>query len=124
MASISSYSFNNMARLGADSTDQTQRNVSNTRFANYTLSNYFSQTLSDDHVNFAIQQPTMSFTGLANGTGLSGSAVDIDSMLNLKKEDERPLEKIQLFERPFLTIPYLGRGSCDPSLESQLQQGG
>jgi hypothetical protein len=26
-------------------------------------------------------------------------------------------------ERPFLTVPYLGRGSNDPVLESQLQQG-
>ena len=25
--------------------------------------------------------------------------------------------------RPFLTVPYLGRGSCDPTIESQLQQG-
>jgi hypothetical protein len=123
MASISSYTFNNMARLGADSTDQTQRNVSNTRFTNYTLSNYFSQNMSNEHVNFALPQQTMNFSGMVNGSGLNGSVVDVDSMLNLKKEDERPLEKLQLFERPFLTVPYLGRGSCDPSLESQLQQG-
>jgi hypothetical protein len=31
--------------------------------------------------------------------------------------------RIQLSERPFLTIPYLGRGSCDPVLESNLLQG-
>ena len=123
MASVSSYSFNNMARLGEDSTDKTQRTVSNTRFANYTLSNYFSQNLSDDHVKFAIPQQTMNFNGQVYGSGLNGMVVDIDSMLNLKKENERPLEKLQLFERPFLTVPYLGRGSCDPSLESQLQQG-
>jgi hypothetical protein len=36
---------------------------------------------------------------------------------------ERSYEKVQLFTRPFLTVPYLGRGSCDPTLESQLQQG-
>jgi hypothetical protein len=123
MSAISSYTFNNMARLGADSTDQTQRNVSNTRFATHTLSNYFSQNLSNEHVNFAIPQQTMNFSGMANGSGLNGSMVDVDSILNLKKENERPLEKLQLFERPFLTVPYLGRGSCDPTLESQLQQG-
>jgi hypothetical protein len=26
-------------------------------------------------------------------------------------------------ERPYLTVPYLGRGKCDPILESQIQQG-
>ena len=35
----------------------------------------------------------------------------------------RSLEKVQLMERPFRTVPYLGKGSCDTSLESQLQQG-
>lgn len=123
MASVSSYTFNNMGNLGADLPDQTQRNVYNTRFANYTLSNYTSNTLSDNHVQFAITQPTLSFNGLAYGNGLSGSMVDTDSLLTIKNEQERPLEKLQLFERPFLTVPYLGRGSCDPTLESQLLQG-
>jgi hypothetical protein len=43
--------------------------------------------------------------------------------LLLNSENERPLEKLQLMQRPFVTVPYLGRGSCDPSLESQLLQG-
>jgi hypothetical protein len=123
MASISSYQFNNMARLGEDSTDQTQRNVSNTRFGNYTVANYFSKNLSDDHVKFATQQPTVNFNSLSYGNGLNGSVVDVDSLLTINKESERGYERIQLFERPFLTVPYLGRGSCDPTLESQLQQG-
>lgn len=123
MATLNSYTFNNMGRLGSDATDKSQKNIYNTRFANYTLSNFFSETLSDSHVNFAVQQPTMTFTGLTHGTGLSANAVDVDSTLMLNAGQERPLEKLQLFERPFLTVPYLGRGSADPTLESQLQQG-
>jgi hypothetical protein len=120
---MASYTFNNLGNLGADLPDQTQRNVYNTRFANYTLSNYFSNNISDNHVQFALPQPTLSFNGLAYGNGLNGSIVDTDSLLTIKNEQERPLEKVQLFERPFLTVPYLGRGSCDPTLESQLLQG-
>jgi hypothetical protein len=123
MASISDYTFNNMGRIGADSTDQTQKNVYNTRFTNYTLANYFSQNTSDAHVKFAIQQPTMMFSGMTNGHGLNGAVVDADSNLTLKVIQDRPAERVQLFERPFLTVPYLGKGSCDPALESQLQQG-
>ena len=123
MANISNYMFNNMGHLGQDSVDETQRNVSNTRFATWTLSNYFSETTSDSHVQFATQMPTIMFSGTSNGAGLHGSLVDTDSMLMLNKENERPLEKLSLVERPFLTVPYLGRGSCDPALESQLQQG-
>jgi hypothetical protein len=123
MTTLSPYTFNNMGNLSSDVTDQSQKNIYNTRFANYTLSNYFSQTASDNHVNFAVQQPTLNFTGLALGDGLSANSVDVDTALLIKTEQERPLEKLQLFERPFLSVPYLGRGSVDPALESQLLQG-
>jgi len=123
MASLSPYTFNNTARIGADSVDQTQRTVANTQYANHMLTDYFSSTLSDQHVQFAIQQPTMNFNGLANGNGIYNASVDKESMLKLKPTEERSLEKLQLFSRPFITVPYLGRGSCDPALESQLQQG-
>jgi len=116
---MSSYTFNNMGRIGLDATDQTQRNLHNTRFANYMLSEFFSDKTTDSQVKFATQQPTM----MVSGTGIAGSVIDVNSMLTLKTEQERPLEKLMLFPRPFATVPYLGKGSCDPSLESQLQQG-
>ena len=65
----------------------------------------------------------MTFNGLTNGNGVNATVVDDESVLLLKTEQQRALEKLQLFERPFKTVPYLGRGSCDPALESQLQQG-
>lgn len=123
MASLSPYTFLNTDRIGADSTDKTQQNLSNTQYSTYTLTNHFSQNLSDQHVKFAIDQPTMSFNGLTNGNGVNATVVDDESVLLLKTEQQRALEKLQLFERPFKTVPYLGRGSCDPALESQLQQG-
>jgi hypothetical protein len=58
------FNFNNMGRISLDSTDQSQKNVYNTRFANYTLSNYFSNIVSDNHVKFAIEQPTTTFNEL------------------------------------------------------------
>jgi hypothetical protein len=123
MAFATNYMFNNMGHIGQDSIDETQRNVSNTRFASWTLSNYFSQNVSDGHVQFATQMPTVMFSGSMLGSGLNGQLVDVDSKLIYGAENERSLEKLSLVERPFLTIPYLGRGSCDPALESQLQLG-
>lgn len=120
---MSNYQFNNMGRIGTDTTDQSQKNVYNTRFANYTLSNYFSETTSDQHVDFATQQPTIMFSGTSLGSGLNGKVVDVDSNLMIGSRQERSLEKLQLLERPFRTVPYLGRGSCNPTLESQLIQG-
>ena len=107
MASLTPYTFLNTDRIGADSTDKTQQNLSNTQFSTYTLTNHFSQNLSDQHVKFAIDQPTMTFNGLTNGNGVNANDVDDESVLLLKTEQQRALEKLQLFERPFKTVPYL-----------------
>ena len=123
MSSTSSYFFNNAGRIGADVTDQSQRNVYNTRFTNYTLSDYFSDKTTDSHIQFATKQPAVMFSGTTHGSGLHSSVVDDESLLHLKVEQDHAVEKLQLFQRPFLTVPYLGRGSCDPALESQLLQG-
>ena len=123
MSSVSSYLFNNAGRIGSDATDQSQRNVYNTRFTNHTLSNYFSDKSSNNHVNFATKQPAVMFSGTTHGAGLIGSAVDTESILKLKTEQDHAVERLQLFQRPFATVPFLGRGSCDPTLESQLLLG-
>jgi hypothetical protein len=125
MASIFPYSFNSTSRLRNDNTDKSQKTIANTRFNNYMLSAYFSESNSNDHVKFATSQPAMMFTGSNGGAsaGINALTVDVDSNLNIKKENGRALEKLSLQQRPFLTVPYLGRGSCDTVLESQLKQG-
>ena len=119
---MSDYSFFNMGRIGADAVDNTQRTMYNTRFANYTLSNFFNETLSGTHVDFATSQPNVMFNGVS-GVGVHSGSVDVDSMLMFERTKERSLDKLQLNERPFLTVPYLGKGSCNPVLEAQLIQG-
>jgi len=120
---IHNYTFNNLGRISNDATDNTQRNLSNNRYLDYSLSNFYGSSTQDSYVKFATSQPTVSFSGIANGNGLNSSAVDYESILLLKPDQERAFEKLQLFARPFATVPYLGRGSCDPTIESVLQQG-
>lgn len=124
MTSVGSYNFNNLGSIKYDSTDQSQSNVYNTRFANYTLSSYFGENLSDTHVKFATEQPAVMFNGTFLGRGIGGNVIDIDSQLLLNQEqNQRAFEKLSLNSRPYATVPYLGRGSCDANLESQLLQG-
>jgi hypothetical protein len=120
---MTDYTFFNIDRIGADSVDNTQRNMANTRYSSYMLSNYFAEPAENGHVNFATQQPNVTFSGSMNGPGLIGSLVDMDTNMIYKSEQERSLEKLSLNQRAFLTVPYLGRGSCDPLLESQMLQG-
>ena len=123
MSFVQNMEYNNIGRIGYDQVSNTQKQLQNTRLMNHMLSGYFSESLTNDTVQFATQQPTMNLFGLANGTGLNGVIVDSDSALTIGAEQERPLEKLQLMQRPFLTIPYLGKGSVNPDLESQLLQG-
>lgn len=113
---MSDFTFNNMGRIGVDST---QRNMSNTRYAEYTTDALFGE---DSHVQFATSAPTINFRGTVGG-GLPGSSVDFDSLLMIKADQQRAFEKLQLIQRPFATVPYLGRGAIDPALESQLRTG-
>jgi hypothetical protein len=113
---MTDFLFNAMGRIGLDST---QRNLSNTRYADYTLDDVQN---NDAYVQFATSAPTINFRGTVGG-GLPGSAVDFDSLLMIKAEQQRAFEKLQLVQRPFATVPFLGRGAVDPALESQLRQG-
>ena len=74
-------------------------------------------------MRFATLQPTVNFRGNGGGFGLSGSVIDNDSKLSISANQSREFEKLQLFQRPYLTVPYLGKGSNNPDLESELLQG-
>jgi len=123
MTTTVDFMFNNLGRIGADPVDNSQRNLANTRYTNYMLDNQFSAMNSSAHVNFATQQPSVNFRGTAGGVGVPGSVIDNDSKLLIKSDQERAFERLQLNESPFLTVPYLGRGSVNPTLESQLMIG-
>ena len=122
MSSVSNYSFYNMARIENDNTTQTQQTLQNGRFSDYTTTNYFSKNPTDSQIEFATQQPAVVPTGVT-GAGISGEKVESESNLLLETENERNLGRLNLMQRQFLTVPYLGRGSADPTLELQLLEG-
>ena len=119
----SDYTFHQSGRLGNDTIDNTQKTLQNTQYLNSVLSNYNSDKSSTAYVDFATQIPGMMVSGMNGGNGLGGNSVEHESELFWKTQNERSLEKLHLYERPFLTIPFMGRGSVDPTLESQLMQG-
>ena len=80
--------LNNLGRIGADKSDNTQRNISNGKFIDYKLSNYFSDT--DSHVSFATKNKNIHFKNSLGG--LSGKVIDYDSMLTIKKENKEAEE--------------------------------
>ena len=123
MASSANYTFDNLTRIGNDNCDMSQRNVQNLASSNYTLTNFFSSDCSMKRpIEFATSQPNVFYKG-GNQVGVGGCNIDQNSDLLIGSINTHPKCKISLFERPFKTVPYLGRGPSNPVLESHIQQG-
>lgn len=88
---------------------------------NYMTENIYSCECSiPEVVETATNQPNVFYR---NGYGPSGCVVDENSNLRVGKSRKFPKCPNQLFTRPFLTVPYMGRGPGNPYLETQLLPG-
>jgi hypothetical protein len=117
------YTFDNISRIGSDTCCVEQNTIQNTSFANYMLQNYFSTDCSmKNPINLATSQPCVNYKGGFN-VGAGGCNINDSSNLQIGTIQTHPKCRIDLFHRPFATVPYLGRGSVDPVTESQIQQG-
>lgn len=124
MAYTSNYSFfSNMSRIGLDDCNKTQTDIQNVQFANHMLQNYYTGDCTmRNTVNLATTQPGIMYSG-GYGSDFCGSNIDASSNLMIGSIQSHPKCRIDLFQRPFATVPYLGRGSVNPVIESQIQQG-
>ena len=121
MATVYDYKFYNTTRLGDDDCDMSQRNVQNSSAATYMLDNFKPACPMTNAIDFATSQPNVNYTG-SHQVGINGCNIDENSSL-LMSELLRPKCRISLLQRPFATVPFLGRGSVNPVTESQIQQG-
>ena len=121
MASVYNYNFYQSSRLGNDRTDFSQQTLQNAEYANYMLDGFRPACPLSSAIDFATSQPNINFTG-SYQTSVGGANISENSQL-LINDLSRSKCKISLTQRPYSTIPYLGRGKCDPLLEAQMQQG-
>jgi len=123
MASVSSYTFDNMTRIGQDSCDMSQDNIQNAKGGSYMLTNYFVKYCGmKKPIEFATSQPNVFYSG-SHQVGMGGCNIDANSDLSIGTIQTHPKCRISLYQRPFATVPYLGRGPSNVVLESKLQQG-
>jgi hypothetical protein len=71
-------------------------------------------------VETASSNPEVQFR---DGYGVSECFIDEDSELRVGQTRKNPKCPNQLFTRPYATVPYMGRGSGNSFLESQLRPG-
>lgn len=123
MAYYSNFTFGSLSRIGTDTCCVDQRTIQDTQACNYLLQNYFLQDgCMTRPIAFATSQPFVNYSG-GYGLGVNGCNVDESSKLTIGSVQTNPKARIDLFHRPFATVPYLGRGSVDAAIELQLQQG-
>ena len=121
MAFVFDYKFDQATRLGYDRTDFSQHTLQNVEYSNYMLDGFRPSCPLSNAIDFATSQPNINFTG-SYQTSVGGSNISENSEL-LINDLSRTKCRISLTQRPYSTVPYLGRGKCDPILESQMQQG-
>ena len=123
MATYSGYTFDNMSRIGLDCCNISQTDIQNVVACNYLTQNYFASDCSmKNPIALATTQPGIMYNGGYN-SGAGGCNIDNSSKLLIGSIQTHPKCHIDLFQRPFATVPYLGRGSVNPVIESQIQQG-
>jgi len=123
MANVSSYTFDNMSRIGNDDCCISQTDIQNVAACNYSTQNFFASDCSmKNPIELATSQPGIMYNGGFN-SGAGGCNIDDSSKLLIGTIQTHPKAQIDLFHRPFATVPFLGRGSVNPVMESQIQQG-
>jgi hypothetical protein len=124
MASVYNYEFNGLSGLNDDKCYVSERNKQNTSFSSYLTTNYFANDCGlKKPLEFATSMPYVFVNGGYGNSGVNGCNISSDSKLKIGTIQTKPKCRIDLYARPFTTVPYLGRGPHNPVVESKLQQG-
>jgi hypothetical protein len=123
MAHTYSYTFDTMSRIGNDQCCVDQNTLQDVAACNYMTQNFFASDCSmKNPIALATTQPGIMYNGGYN-VGAGGCNINANSNLTIGTIQTHPKCRIDLFQRPFATVPYLGRGAVNPIMESQIQQG-
>lgn len=120
MSQVVDFMFNNISRIGQDPYNHTQDATINNGTASYLLTN-LNQNNEKNAINIMTTYPTMNSKGT---TQLGPYGYNVDESTQLIQSKLTNLNcKINLQERSYLTVPYLGRGNVDVGLENSLKLG-
>lgn len=110
--------------LENDKCYQNTINGQNALINEYNLNNFNSCGCDPkDTEKVAMSQPTLIFKDGYGSSGMGGCKIDSDSVMKNGVIMTNPGCRQQLFTRPYLTVPYMGRGKGDSCVESPLQTG-
>jgi hypothetical protein len=121
MTRMVDFAFHQLSRINQDESAYTQENIMNSNMANYTTYNPYSNTCLGG-LDFAVKQPNVFVNKSTYQLGPLGCNVADNSLLK-KSILTNPNVKLTLHERPYKTVPFLGKGNVDVYQENKLRLG-
>ncbi len=91
----------------------------------YILQNFKNDESNQNATEFALNQNTVNIKNGFGVSGIDGCNIEIDNELRIKSGNVITNDKNinQLFSRPFLTVPYMGRGTGNPCFDTMIKPG-
>jgi hypothetical protein len=111
--------FDGITRIGTDACDLTNRNKENIAMADYMLENFSTLNTFNNALNLAINQPNILLQGSCKG-GINSNYVDANNVLTFGQTTNMR-ERGLIQQRIFNSVPYLGKGPSNTSLENTLR---
>lgn len=119
----SDYTFNNATNINNDICHLSQNSIQNTNLCNRQLQNFFhGDNTMKTPIDLATSQPGILYKG-GNTIASGGDNIDVHTQMTIGSVQLHEQSRVDLFQRPFLTIPYLGKGSVDSDIEFRLKKG-
>ena len=121
-----SFEINGFTRMKYDNCAYKKNISENIGPGEYALSNFHScECGAPDIRNVSLSQPTILFKDGKGWVGMNGCEVDKDSQMRISEGNQITHWKCkkQLYTRPYLTVPYMGKGVGNPCVESMLKPG-
>ena len=98
-----------------------ENNIQSINPGNYRLSNFYNCDCGIENIQETANDSRLL---IKDGFGISKCNVNNDSELRIGKTKKYPRCNNQLFTRPYLTVPFMGRGSGNANIESSIKSSG
>ena len=121
---LSNWNIQNRARVGEDLCYVDLRTKQSMSVGDYSLGNFYGCDCGAKvPLEVMLQQPEVQYRDGYGWTSRNGCNIDEDSRLRNARNMTNPKLIQQLYERPYATVPYMGRGIGDVCLETQMLPG-
>ena len=120
------FKIHEFTRMEYDRCEMNKRKSESKGPGYYNLSNYYNcDCMSPNIKKVAYNQPNVHFKDGYGWVGMNGCTIDNDSNIRFKNGNKLTHfgSKNQLLQRPYLSVPYMGRGVGNPCIETELKPG-